>query len=88
MQAHRGADGRGGAAPQGVRALTRPCGASTRSSRTSPGTATRGSANRTRSIEHGFQGSWSRRVNDERLLIHEATDDGVLIAQCRYRYES
>ncbi|MFD5258631.1 type II toxin-antitoxin system YoeB family toxin [Streptomyces bobili] len=35
-----------------------------------------------------FQGDWSRRVNDEHGLIYKATEDGVLIAQCRYHYTS
>ncbi|WP_083462748.1 type II toxin-antitoxin system YoeB family toxin [Kitasatospora griseola] len=29
-----------------------------------------------------------RRINDEHRLIHKATGDSVLIAQCRYHYES
>ncbi|MFE7842984.1 Txe/YoeB family addiction module toxin [Streptomyces sp. NPDC057474] len=39
-------------------------------------------------LKHGFQGYWSRRINDEHRLIYNATEDGVLIAQCRYHYES
>ncbi|WP_078841332.1 type II toxin-antitoxin system YoeB family toxin [Streptomyces acidiscabies] len=31
---------------------------------------------------------WSRRVNDEHRLIYKATEDGVLVAQCRYHYEN
>ncbi|MEU2128950.1 type II toxin-antitoxin system YoeB family toxin [Streptomyces sp. NPDC018352] len=32
--------------------------------------------------------SVTRRINDEHRLIYKATEYGVLIAQCRYRYES
>ncbi|MGJ5805175.1 Txe/YoeB family addiction module toxin [Streptomyces europaeiscabiei] len=39
-------------------------------------------------LKHGFQGYWSRRINDEHRLIYKATKDGVPIAQCRYHYES
>ena len=39
-------------------------------------------------LKHGFQGYWSRRINDEHRLIYKATEDGVLIAQCRYHYEN
>ena len=39
-------------------------------------------------LEHGFHSYWSRRVNDEHRLIYKATEDSVLIAQCRYHYES
>jgi toxin YoeB len=39
-------------------------------------------------LKPGFQGYWSRRINDEHRLIHKATEDCVLIAQCRYHYES
>ncbi|MER5371770.1 Txe/YoeB family addiction module toxin [Streptomyces sp. NPDC002553] len=38
-------------------------------------------------LKHGFQGYWSRRINDEHRLIYKATEDGVLVAQCRYHYE-
>ena len=39
-------------------------------------------------LKHGFQGYWSRRINDEHRLIYKVTDDSILIAQCRYHYES
>lgn len=39
-------------------------------------------------LKHGFQGYWSRRINDEHRLIYKVTEDNVLIAQCRYHYES
>lgn len=39
-------------------------------------------------LKHGFQGYWSRRITDEHRLIYKVTDDSVMIAQCRYHYES
>ncbi|GAB3667945.1 hypothetical protein GCM10027589_34150 [Actinocorallia lasiicapitis] len=36
-------------------------------------------------LKHGF---WSRRINDEQRLIYKATEAAILIAQCRYHYES
>lgn len=39
-------------------------------------------------LEHGFQGYWSRRINDEHRLIYKTGDDSILIAQCRYHYEN
>ena len=39
-------------------------------------------------LKHGFRGYWSRRINDEHRLIHKVKDDSILIAQCRYHYES
>jgi toxin YoeB len=39
-------------------------------------------------LKHGFQGYWSRRINDEHRLIYKATEDAVLVAHCRYHYEN
>lgn len=33
-----------------------------------------------------FSGWWSRRINEEHRLIYRKTEDGLLIAQCRYHY--
>ncbi|MDQ3124920.1 MAG: Txe/YoeB family addiction module toxin [Pseudomonadota bacterium] len=33
-----------------------------------------------------FSGWWSRRINEGHRLIYRKTDDGLLIAQCRYHY--
>ena len=33
-----------------------------------------------------FSGWWSRRINEEHRLVYRKTEDGLLIAQCRYRY--
>ena len=38
-------------------------------------------------LKHGFQGYWSRRINDEHRLIHKIVGDEIHIAQCRYHYE-
>ena len=29
---------------------------------------------------------WSRRINQEHRLVYRLTDDGLMIAQCRYHY--
>jgi toxin YoeB len=38
-------------------------------------------------FKHGFQGYWSRRINDEQRLIYKIHEDEIRIAQCRYRYQ-
>jgi toxin YoeB len=38
-------------------------------------------------LKHGFQGYWSRRINDEHRLVYKVIDDEVRIAACRYHYE-
>lgn len=38
-------------------------------------------------LKHGFQGYWSRRINDEHRLVYKVADDEVRIAACRYHYE-
>ena len=38
-------------------------------------------------LKDGFQGYWSRRINDEHRLIYKVLDDEVRIAACRYHYE-
>jgi toxin YoeB len=38
-------------------------------------------------LKHGFQGYWSRRINDEHRLVYKVVDDEVRIATCRYHYE-
>jgi len=32
-------------------------------------------------------GWWSRRIDETNRLVYRPTDDGLLIAQCRYHYE-
>lgn len=34
-----------------------------------------------------FGGWWSRRIDQEHRLIYRATEDALLIAQCRYHYD-
>ena len=34
-----------------------------------------------------FSGWWSRRIDQSNRLIYRPTDDGLLIAQCRYHYD-
>lgn len=38
-------------------------------------------------LKHGFQGYWSRRINDEHRLVYKVVDDEARIAACRYHYE-
>lgn len=38
-------------------------------------------------LKHGFQGYWSRRINDEHRMIYKLFEDEVRIAVCRYHYE-
>ena len=38
-------------------------------------------------LKHGFQGYWSRRINDEHRLVYKVVDDEVRVAACRYHYE-
>jgi toxin YoeB len=33
-----------------------------------------------------LSGWWSRRLTRERRLVYKPSDDGLLIAQCRYHY--
>ena len=37
-------------------------------------------------LKHGFQGYWSRRINDEHRLIYKVVDDELRVAACRYHY--
>ena len=38
-------------------------------------------------LKHGFQGYWSRRINDEHRLVYKIVDDEIRVAACRYHYE-
>jgi toxin YoeB len=33
-----------------------------------------------------MKGFWSRRIDQEHRLVYRASDEGLLIAQCRYHY--
>lgn len=37
-------------------------------------------------LRHNWSGYWSRRIDREHRLVCRATDDTVIIAQCRYHY--
>jgi len=37
-------------------------------------------------LKHHLSGFWSRRIDAEHRLIYQITDDGLLIASCRYHY--
>lgn len=38
-------------------------------------------------LKGDFAGWWSRRIDGVNRLIYRPTDDGILIAQCRYHYD-
>jgi toxin YoeB len=37
-------------------------------------------------LRGGLVGWWSRRINREHRLVYRPTEDGLMIAQCRYHY--
>lgn len=37
-------------------------------------------------LRGSLQGWWSRRVTQEHRLVYRPSDDGLMIAQCRYHY--
>lgn len=37
-------------------------------------------------LRNKLTGYWSRRITDEHRLVYKLTDEGLLIAQCRYHY--
>jgi toxin YoeB len=37
-------------------------------------------------LRGSLAGWWSRRLTQEHRLVYRATEDGLLIAQCRYHY--
>lgn len=37
-------------------------------------------------LRGALSGWWSRRINQEHRLVYQPTEDGLLIAQCRYHY--
>ncbi|MBO1925971.1 Txe/YoeB family addiction module toxin [Thiomicrorhabdus sp. 6S2-11] len=38
------------------------------------------------SLKHALSGYWSRRVNQEHLIVYKVVDDDLLIAQLRHHY--
>jgi len=37
-------------------------------------------------LKHTWSGYWSRRIDREHRLVYKATDDAIIIVQCRYHY--
>jgi toxin YoeB len=37
-------------------------------------------------LRGALSGWWSRRINQEHRLVYRPSEDGLLIAQCRYHY--
>ncbi len=37
-------------------------------------------------LKHALAGFWSRRINDEHLMVYRIEGDSLLIAQLRYHY--
>ena len=38
-------------------------------------------------LKGALAGWWSRRLDQEHRLVYRVTDEGLLIAQCRYHYD-
>ncbi|MGW8315412.1 MAG: Txe/YoeB family addiction module toxin [Bacteroidales bacterium] len=38
-------------------------------------------------LKHKFRGFWSRRIDAEHRLIYKVTDNGILVAKCRFHYD-
>lgn len=37
-------------------------------------------------LKHALAGYWSRRINDEHLMVYKVDGDALLLAQLRYHY--
>jgi toxin YoeB len=37
-------------------------------------------------LRHNWTVYWSRRIDREHRIVYKATDDALIIAQCRYHY--
>ena len=37
-------------------------------------------------LRHNWTGYWSRRIDREHRIVYKATDNSIIIAQCRYHY--
>ncbi len=37
-------------------------------------------------LRYNWTGYWSRRIDREHRLVYQATDNAIIIAQCRYHY--
>ena len=38
-------------------------------------------------LKHGFQGFWSRRIDQKHRLVYKVEEEAIDIAQCRFHYE-
>ena len=38
------------------------------------------------SLKHAFRGYWSRRIDPEHRFVYRVVEQGIFIAQLRYRY--
>ena len=39
-------------------------------------------------LKHKYQGFWSRRIDGEHRLIYRVEGDDILIAKCRFHYDT
>lgn len=39
-------------------------------------------------LKHDLSGFWSRQINDEHRLVYTVTDEEIIVAACKYHYES
>jgi toxin YoeB len=39
-------------------------------------------------LKYEYQGYWSRRITEEHRLVYKVTETEILIASCKYHYES
>ena len=37
-------------------------------------------------LKHPWSGYWSRRIDREHRLVYKATEDALIVVQCRYHY--
>ncbi|HKL31357.1 MAG TPA: Txe/YoeB family addiction module toxin [Tangfeifania sp.] len=38
-------------------------------------------------LKYKYKGFWSRRIDNEHLLIYQVKDDEIFIAKCRFHYD-
>jgi toxin YoeB len=39
-------------------------------------------------LKHQLKGYWSRRITDEHRLVYKVTETSIVIASCKYHYDS
>ena len=37
-------------------------------------------------LKHNWKGYWSRRITDEHRLVYKVTEEGIIIASCKFHY--